>query len=80
MAEPPRRSLRAARRSGLTSPNRSAPARPDGHPTSDPGPGTRTSRRKGGRRDTRARIHLGKLLVQESGRKRPTGIGRWIEA
>jgi hypothetical protein len=25
-------------------------------------------------------LHRGKLLVQESGRKRPTGIGRWIEA
>ena len=36
MAEPPRRSLRAARRSGLTSPNRSAPARPDGHPEPPP--------------------------------------------
>jgi hypothetical protein len=27
-----------------------------------------------------ARTHLGKLLVQESGRKRPTRIGRWIQA
>ena len=50
MAEPPRRGLRAARRSGLTSPDPSAPARPDGHPTSDPAqePGQAAEKAGGG--------------------------------
>ena len=81
MAEPARRGLRPARRSGLTSPE---PVRtrdgPDGHPNPPPSQEPRTSRRTGERQDAHARIHPGKLLVQESGRKRATGIGRWIEA
>ena len=81
MGEPVRRRLRAARRSGLTSldPVRSpTAARPPRPLTSAQEP--RTSRRTGERQDTHARIHPGKLLIQESGRERPTGIGRWIEA
>ena len=81
MAEPVRRRLRAARRSGLTRPDRSAPATaPKATRTPPPSQEPRTSRRTGERQDTHAPIHHGKLLVQESGRKRPTGIGRWIEA
>ena len=65
------RGLRPARRSGLTSPEpvrtRTAPAAtPNPPPSQEP----RTSRRTGERQDARARIHLGKLLVQESSRKR----------
>src|SRR6266581_3387460 len=56
----------------------------NGHPTPGllptPAPGTRTSRRTGERQNAHGPIHPGKLLVQESGGKRPTGIGRWIEA
>ncbi len=81
MAEPLGRGLRSARRSGLTCPE---PVRtPDGPAatrTPSPSPEPRTSRTAGERQDARARNHLAKLLVQESSRKRATGIGRWIEA
>jgi hypothetical protein len=81
MAEPLRRGLRPARRSGLTSPDRSAPQTARAAtPNPAPGPGTRTSRRTGKRQEARARIHLTRLLVQQSGRKRAAVIGRWIEA
>jgi hypothetical protein len=60
--------------------------RPGPHPTRPP-TATRTRPRArnpgqaaGQRQDAHARIHPGKLLVQKSDRKRPTGIGRWIEA
>jgi hypothetical protein len=69
-----------ATRRGLTSPDRSAPATARRPPrTSPPSQEPRTSRRTGERQEARARIHLGKLLVQKSDRKRSTGIGRWIE-
>ncbi len=81
MAAPARRRLRPARRSGLTSPD---PVRTRHGPTATPNPvpepGTRTSRRTGERQDACARINPGKLLVQESDRKRSTRMGRWIEA
>ena len=81
MAEPARRGLRPACRSGLTSPGTvrtptAATATRPLIPAKEP----RTSRRTGERQDTHARTHLGKLLVQKSDQKRPTGIGRWIEA
>ena len=67
MAEPPRRRLRAARRSGLTGPNRSGPPTvATATRTPPPTPGTRTSRK---RRAT-GRPHPDpprKLLKQESG-------------
>jgi Sigma 54 modulation/S30EA ribosomal protein C terminus len=78
MAEPARLGLRPARRSGLTSPGPVRTRhRPDGHlnprpPSQEP----RTSRRTGERRDARARIHPGELLVQESAyRNRPVDRG-----
>ena len=75
------RGLRPARRSGLTSPDRSAPlTAPTATRTPPPSPEPRTSRTTGERQDARARNHLAKLLVQESSRKRATRIGRWIEA
>jgi hypothetical protein len=82
MAEPLGCSLRAARRSGLTSPEAvRTPDGPRGHPEPrPPNPEPRTSRTAGERQDARTRNHLVKLLVQESNRKRATGIGRWIEA
>ena len=40
----------------------------------------RPSRRTGERQEAHARIYPEKPLGQESGQKRPTGIGRWIEA
>jgi hypothetical protein len=81
MAEPLGRGLRPARRSGLTSPEpvrdpTAMTATRTPHPAQEP----RTSRRTGERQDAHARNHLAKLLVQESSRKRATGIGRWIEA
>ena len=81
MAEPPPRRLRAARRGGLTSPGpvRTCHAR-QGHPITAPSQEPRTSRRTGERQDAHARNHPWELLVQESDRKRATGIGRWIEA
>ena len=81
MGEPVRRRLRAARRSGLTSPNQvrtPTAARPPRSLT--PAQEPRTSRRTDERQDIHARIHPGKLLVQESDRERITGTGRWIEA
>ena len=81
MAGPARRRLRPARRSGLSSP---APVRTRlgrmATPNPIPQPGTRTSRRTGERQDACAPINLGKLLGQESDRKRSTRMGRWIEA
>ena len=75
------RGLRAARRSGLTSPEPvRTPTAPRPPRTPPPSQEPRTSRTAGERQDARARNHLGKLLVQESSRKRATGIGRWIEA
>ncbi len=67
MAEPVRRHLRPARRSGLTSPD---PVRTrlgrTATPNPVPEPGTRTSRRTGERQDACVPINPGKLLVQES--------------
>ena len=81
MAEPLGRGLRAARGSGLISPEPvSTPTAPAATQNPVPEPGTRTSRTAGERQDARARNQLAKLLVQESSRKRATGIGRWIEA
>jgi hypothetical protein len=58
--------------------------RPRGHPerprTPSPSQEPRTSRTTSEREDARARNQLAKLHVQESSRKRTTGIGRWIEA
>src|SRR5580700_1411891 len=70
MAQPARRGLRAARRSGLTSPDpvRTPPAATATR-TLTPAQEPRTSRRTGERQDTHARIHPGKLLRQESGRR-----------
>jgi hypothetical protein len=82
MAEPPRRGLRAARRSGLTSPEPvSTPTAATATPTPAPEPGTQDKphSRPAAEGDARARNHLAKLFVQESSRKRATGIGRWIE-
>ena len=81
MAQPPCRGMRAARRSGLTSPESvSTPTAATATLNPAPGPGTTDkphNRRAAGlpRPDS-----PGKLIVQESGRKRSTGIGRWIEA
>jgi hypothetical protein len=66
MAEPPRRGLRPAHRSGLTSPDRSVSRNGrHGHPNPAPEARNRTSRRTGKRQEAHARIHFGKLLVQE---------------
>ena len=66
MAEPPRRSLRAARRSGLTSPEPvSTPTAATATRPQPPSQEPRTSRTAGERQDTRARNHLAKLLAQE---------------
>ena len=81
MAEPPRRGLRAARRSGLTSPGTGPhprrPSRPPSTPPQARNPDKPHNRRAAGspRPDS-----PGKLPVQKSTRKRSTGIGRWIEA
>ena len=81
MAQPSRQRLRPAGRSGLTSPEPvRTPDAPAATPNHAPEPGPRTSRRAGERQDAHVRTHLAKLLVQESGRKRATGIVRWIEA
>ena len=82
MAEPPRRGLRAARRSGLTSPEPvRTPDGPRGHPNPVPeprNPGQAAEQASG--RTPAPGFTSRKLLVQESSRKRATGIGRWIEA
>jgi hypothetical protein len=79
--EPVGRGLRAARGSGLISPEPVSTRRPPRPPrTPSPSQEPRTSRTAGERQDARARNQLAKLLVQESSRKRATGIGRWIEA
>ena len=81
MAEPLGRGLRAARRSGLTSPEPvRTPTAPAATQNPVPEPGTLDKPQNRQRQDARARNHLAKLLVQESSRKRATGIGRWIEA
>jgi hypothetical protein len=81
MAEPLGRGLRAAPGSGLTSPEPvSTPTAPAATQNPVPDPGTQDkphSRRAAGRPRP---DQLAKLLVQESSRKRATGIGRWIEA
>src|SRR5580700_507088 len=70
MAQPARRGLRAARRSGLTSPDPvRTPTAATATRTLTPAQEPRTSRRTGERQDTHARIHPGKLLRQESGRR-----------
>jgi len=74
MAQPPRRRLQPARQSGLTSADWSAPDGPTATRTPPPSPGTRTSRTTGERQDAHVRIHLAKLLIRESGRKRPAVI------
>ena len=80
MADPARRGQRPARRSGLTSPAGPHPQGLTATPNPVPEPGTLDKPQKGERQGARARNRPGKLLRQESGRKRPTGIGRWIEA
>jgi Transposase DDE domain group 1 len=81
MAHPPRRGLRPARRSGLTSPDPvSTSTATTATRLRPPAQEPRTSRRTGERQDARGPDSPRKLPVQESGRKRPTGIGRWIEA
>jgi hypothetical protein len=81
MAEPVGRDPRAARGSGLTSPEPvSTPTAPAATQNPVPSQEPRTSRTAGERQDARTRNQLAKLLVQESSRKRATGIGRWIEA
>ena len=80
MAQPSHRRLRPPRQGGLTRPDRSAPDGRTATRTPPPSPGTRTSRTTGERQDAHARIHLAKLLVRESDRKRPAVIDRWIEA
>ena len=82
MAEPVGCSLRAARRSGLTSPGTGPHLRRPPWPPRTPSPSQepRTSRTAGERQDARARDHIAKLLMQESSRKRATRIGRWIPA
>ena len=77
MAQPPGRRMRPAAHGALTGPH---PHGPTATPNPVPEPGPRTSRAAGERQDARTRNHLAKLLVQESSRKRATGIGRWIEA
>src|SRR5580692_2793120 len=70
MAQPARRGLRAARRRGLTSPDPvRTPTAATATRTLTPAQEPRTSRRTGERQDTHARIHPGKLLRQESGRR-----------
>ena len=81
MAATSGRRLRAARRSGLTSPEPvRTPHGPHGHPNPDPEPRNpgQAAEQASGR--TPAPGITRKLLVQESSRKRATGIGRWIEA
>jgi hypothetical protein len=66
MAQPARRRLRAARRSGLTSPDPvrtpTAATAPEPRPSQEP----RTSRRTGKRQEAHTQTRLGKLLMQES--------------
>jgi Transposase DDE domain group 1 len=64
LAEPVDRSLRPARRSGLTSPDPVRTPRRTAHPPPTPTRRTRTSRTKGERQDAHARIHLQKPLVE----------------
>ena len=70
MAEPVGCSLRAARRSGLTSPGTGPHLRRPRWPPRTPSPSQepRTSRTAGERQDARARDHIAKLLMQESSR------------
>jgi hypothetical protein len=70
MAQPARRGLRPARRSGLTShdPART-PTAATATRTLTPAREPRTSRRTGERQDTHARIHPGKPPRQEPGRR-----------
>ena len=70
MADPVRRRLRAARRSGLTSPDpvrtpTAATATRTPHPAQEP----RTSRTTGERQNAHARTYPRKLLVQKSDRE-----------
>src|SRR3974390_900326 len=71
-APPPRRLTSSEPVSTPTAPTATRPPPPAQEP--------RTSRTTGERQDAHARIHLAKLLVQQSGRKRPAVIDRWIEA
>ena len=66
MAQPARRRLRAARRSGLTSPDPVRTPTAATAPEPAPEPGTRTSRRTGKRQEAHTQTRLGKLLMQES--------------
>ena len=67
MAQPARRRLRAARRSGLTSPDPvRTPTQPQRHPNPPPSQEPRTSRRTGKRQEAHTQTRLGKLLMQES--------------
>lgn len=45
-----------------------------------PRAGSRPDGSTGERQDAHARTRLGKLLAQKLDGKRPTGMGRWIEA
>src|SRR6266567_188275 len=81
MAEPVRRRLRPARRSGLTSPDRSAPATA---PTAtEPRPRARNPGQAAGQASGRTPapgFTPENSSCRNRSRKRPTGIGRWIEA
>jgi hypothetical protein len=74
---PPRRRHRAARRPGLTSPDRSAPPRPPGHTDPRSRPGNTDKPLKGARQDAHTLNHLGKILVEARAIAR---ISRWIQA
>ena len=82
MAEPARRGLRPARRSGLTSPD---PVRtrygPDGHPEPRPrarNPG-QAAEQASGRTPAPGITSENSSCTNQAGNE-PTGIGRWIEA
>ena len=82
MAEPARRGLRAARRSGLTSPD---PVRTPTAPTATPNPAPEPRNPGQAAQQASGRTPAPGFTPensswQESDRKRPTGIGRWIEA
>ena len=82
MAEPAGRGQRPARRSGLTSPIRSAPATAlDGHPEPAPEPGNpgHAAEQASGRTPTPGFTPENSSCTNRAGNE-PTAIGRWIEA
>jgi hypothetical protein len=77
MALPVDSSLRAALRSGLTSPDPVRTRTPQGTPTPTPKPRTSRLRLRGARRDAHTLIHLRKRIDET--RAHPQ-ISRWIQA